>query len=57
MKGVLKAISIQTYGLYDPKNKILKEFTVTNVKIRKQLDPLQGQVVDYNNIAHLLKKE
>ena len=57
MKGILKAISIQRYGLYEGKNPVF-QFTVLDPKLRvKSLDPLQGQVVDFEKqIKPLLKK-
>lgn len=56
MKGILKAISIQSYGLYKG-SKVLFTFTVENPKLRRsKIDQLQGQMVDYEKqIKPLLK--
>ena len=56
MTGTLKAISIETYGLFDGKE-LLGEFDVKNVKIRRKLDTLQGQKVNFEkDIKPLLEK-
>ena len=47
MKGILKAISIQTYGLYGKDKKPVFQFTVLDPKKRRKIDRLQGKVVDY----------
>ena len=57
MKGILKAISIQSYGLFNGKN-LLRSFTIQDSKLRaRYLDPLQGREVDFDKqIMPLLKK-
>lgn len=46
-KGVLKAITARTYGLYDG-DKVLWRFGVLDDEERRSIDPLQGQEVDYD---------
>jgi len=56
IKGILRAISIESYGIYS-KGKSIYEFQVKNVRLRKKIDPLQGKKVDFaKDIAPLLKK-
>jgi len=55
IKGVLRAISGESYGIF-AKKKNLKWFEVKNVKKRKKIDVLQGQTVDFDkDIVPLLK--
>ena len=54
-KGVLRAISIETYGIFSGKN-LLREFRVESIKSRKKIDALQGQEVDFDkDISPLLE--
>lgn len=56
MNGVLRALSIETYGIFS-KGKMVHEFQVTNVKLRKKLDISQGKNVDFEkDIKPLLTK-
>lgn len=45
-KGTLRAISGETYGIFDGKE-VIKEFRVKSAKRRKKVDVLQGQKVDF----------
>ena len=54
-KGILRAISGETYGIFIGKNAVFS-FEVKNVKKRKKIDVLQGSKVDFDkDIAPLLK--
>lgn len=53
MKGILKAKSIQTYGLFD-KGKELYSFSVPDPRKRKGIDPLQGKIVSQEEIKKLI---
>jgi hypothetical protein len=59
MKGILKALSIQSYGLFEKKDKKpFFTFTVLNSKLRaKSIDILQGTEVDYNKDIKPLLQE
>ena len=48
MKGTLKAISIQDYGLFNEKGKVFFRFQILDPRIRVKIDPLQGRVVDFD---------
>jgi len=58
MKGILKAITGKTYGLYDGKDECIFTFDVLDNKKRVKIDPLQGQEVDYDkDLKSLVGKE
>ena len=57
MKGILKAISGQSYGLFDKKDNVLKKFTVLDPKRRKLIDPLQRSVVDLDDLIEILNSK
>jgi len=46
-KGILRAITGRTYGLFDG-DKALYRFDVIDNDERRAIDPLQGSEVDYN---------
>lgn len=56
MQGILKALSIHRYGLFDNEN-LLQEFVVEDGEIRQKLDPMQGSEVDFDeDILPLLNR-
>ena len=55
MKGRLQALSIQTYALFNKKDKIIYEFEVKNPKHRLFIDSLQGKIVTTEELEALLK--
>ena len=56
MNGILRAISIESYGLYGEDKKLLFQFTVSSPKKRKKIDKLQGMRVNYDkDIKSLIK--
>lgn len=57
MKGILKAISGQSYGLFDKKDNLLKKFVVLNPNKRKLIDPLQRSVVDLDDIVEIINSK
>ena len=55
MEGILKSLSIQSYGLFDKQGKLFYRFTVLNTNARKKIDLKQGKVVNFNqDIKNLL---
>lgn len=54
LKGTLRAISVEEYGIF-VKGKVVHQFEVKNVKKRRKIDAFQGQIVDFDDIAPLLK--
>ena len=55
MEGTLKAISIQTYGLFNKKGKEIHKFTIKDPKKRGKIDVLQNTVVTIKQLQAALK--
>ena len=59
MEGILKAVTGQSYGLFNKKGNVVIGFEVLNPRLRREkLDPLQGTWVNFEkNIEPLLVEE
>lgn len=59
MEGILKAVTGQSYGLFDKKGKVVIGFEVLDPDLRRRkLDPLQGTWVNFEkNIEPILIEE